>query len=105
VRILLDHCTPLPVSRLLPGHEVRTAYQIGWADLDNGNLLHAAEGEFDLFITTDRNIRHQQNLTGRKLAIVLIPQVLAVVRRHRDEFLSVVNSMKPGEYRELSWPD
>jgi hypothetical protein len=84
VRILFDHCTPWPFRQFLPGHEIRTAYQMGWADKDNGDLLRAAESNFDLFIATDRSIRHQQNLANRRIAILLIPQVAETVRLHRQ---------------------
>jgi len=69
MRILFDHGTPAPLRRKLVGHSVATAYEIGWADLDNGSLLDAAEAEFDILITTDQSLRHQQNLIGRKLSI------------------------------------
>ena len=62
--MLLDHCTPRQVRDLLSGHEVFTAYRMGWADLDNGELLRAAETAlFELLITSDTSIRYQQNLS------------------------------------------
>jgi hypothetical protein len=103
VKILFDHCTPRPLRGLITGHEVRTAYEMGWADLDNGNLLKSAEAQFDLFITTDSSIRYQQNITVRKISILLIPQVLEVVRLHESEFSEAINTIQPGEYRELNW--
>lgn len=69
MRILLDHNTPAPLRYWLVGHNVETAYERGWAELTNGDLLRAAEDAgFDVMITTDRGIRYQQNLAGRKLA-------------------------------------
>lgn len=76
---------------------------MGWADLDNGRLLSAAEASFDLFLTVDTNIRYQQNLQGRKIAVLLIPQDAQLVERHHSEFLAAVNGMQPGEFRTLSW--
>ena len=68
MRILLDHNTPAPLRYWLIGHEVETAYECGWAELANGALLAMAEqAGFDALITTDKSIRYQQNLTGRKL--------------------------------------
>jgi hypothetical protein len=75
VRILLDQGTPVPLRRVLAAHEVATAYEMGWATLDNGELLRAAEAEFEVFITTDRNLRYQQNLTGWRLAILVLPVI------------------------------
>lgn len=77
---------------------------MGWADLDNGDLIQAAEnGAFELFVTSDRRIRYQQNLTDRKIAILVVPQDLELLRKHQPELLSIVNSMKTGEYREQNW--
>ncbi len=72
MRILFDQGTPLPLKQHLLKHTVVTAFELGWSDLKNGELLAAAEGSFDLFITTDQQIRYQQNLTGRKLAVLVL---------------------------------
>jgi hypothetical protein len=73
MRVLFDHGTPLPLRRALINHTVFTAYDMGWADLDNGALLKAAETRFDALITTDQNLRYQQNLTGLRLVILVLP--------------------------------
>jgi predicted nuclease of predicted toxin-antitoxin system len=73
VRILLDQGAPAPLRRALADHSVATAYEKQWDKLTNGELLAAAEESFDLFITTDQNLRYQQNLTGRRLAILVLP--------------------------------
>jgi hypothetical protein len=73
VRILLDQGTPAPLRTILVGHQVSTAYELGWAALSNGELLASAEDDFDVLVTTDRNLRHQQNLTGRRLSILVLP--------------------------------
>lgn len=73
MRVLFDHGTPVPLRHALTNHTVFTAYEMGWADLDNGALLKAAETRFDALITTDRNLRYQQNLTGLRLAILVLP--------------------------------
>ena len=71
--VLFDQGTPVPIRRYLAQHSVRTAAQQGRATLSNGELLTAAEAAgFDVFVTTDKNIRYQQNLTGRRVAIVVI---------------------------------
>jgi len=71
MKVLFDHGTPVPLRRHLPGHEISTAYEMGWAKLSNGDLLAAAEKSYAAFITTDQNLRYQQNLAGRKLAIAV----------------------------------
>src|SRR5215204_4185753 len=73
MRILFDQGTPAPLRRALTGHIVSTAYAMSWTKLDNGALLDAAELHFDVLITTDRNLRYQQNVSGRKLAIMVLP--------------------------------
>jgi hypothetical protein len=73
MRVLFDQGTPLPLRQYLPAHVVSTAYEMGWSSLENGELLDAAELQFEVFVTTDRNLRYQQNLTGRKLAILVLP--------------------------------
>ncbi len=72
MRILLDQGTPAPLRDALGGHSVETAYELGWSKLSNGELLAAAEAAaFGLLITTDQNLRYQQNLSGRRLAILV----------------------------------
>jgi hypothetical protein len=68
VRILLDQGTPAPLRRALAGHTVSTAYEESFDKLKNGELLAAAEGPFDVFVTTDQSLRYQQNLGGRRRA-------------------------------------
>ena len=73
MRVLFDQGTPAPLRRALAPREVSTAFELGWSNLENGDLLRAAEGRFDVFITTDQNLRYQQNLTARQLAILVLP--------------------------------
>ncbi len=70
MKILLDECVPWPMHKLLVGHECKTAQQMCWSSIKNGDLIKEAEKAFDLFITSDQNIRYQQNLSGRKIAIL-----------------------------------
>jgi hypothetical protein len=73
VRILFDQGTPQPLRRHLTGHTVDTVFEQGWSTLTNGVLLTTAEqAGYDLFITTDQNLRYQQNLTGRRIGIVVL---------------------------------
>jgi len=73
MRILFDHGTPSGVSKALVGHEVTEAIERGWDRISNGALLKLAEkAGFDLLLATDKNMRYQQNLTSRKIAIVVL---------------------------------
>lgn len=68
------------------------------------DLLRAAEGRFDIFITTDRSLRYQQNLSGRRLAILVLPTTNWMeIREHVPEITAAVASLAPGDYRELRW--
>jgi hypothetical protein len=71
-RILLDECLDRRVSKQISGYEVKTASEMGWAGLDNGELLARAEKDFDVFITVDRNLSFQQNLPKFDLAVLVL---------------------------------
>lgn len=105
MRILFDQGTPVPLKEHLPGHSVRTAYELGWSTLRNGELLARAEEQFDVLVTTDRNLRFQQNLAERKLAVVVLPTTswprLLTVAAGIAAFLVTV---PPGEIREFPLP-
>ena len=73
MKILLDECTPHVLKRLLTGFEITTVQDQGWAGITNGTLLQLAEEHFDVFITSDQNLKYQQNLANRQLAIVQLP--------------------------------
>jgi hypothetical protein len=104
MRILFDQGTPAPLRRSLAGHSVSTAYEMGWATLANGDLLSAAESRFDLLVTTDQNLRYQQDLSGRRLAILVLPTTSwPEVQEHLAEITAAVAATQPGSYRELRW--
>jgi hypothetical protein len=104
--ILFDHGTPRSVARWLQGHIVVEAIARGWDRLSNGELLKAAEeAGFDLLLSTDKNIRYQQNLKDRRIAIVILgnPQRPAV-HRHINRVIAAVNPAIPGSYVEVDIP-
>jgi len=73
VKVFFDQGTPAPLRRALASHDVETAHERGWSQLKNGELIAATEqAGFEVFVTTDQNLRYQQNLAGRKIAIVVI---------------------------------
>jgi hypothetical protein len=106
MRILFDHGTPRSIARWLQGHIVVEAIARGWDRLTNGELLKAAEeAGFDILLSTDKNIQYQQNLTGRKIAAVILgnPQRPAV-HRYIDRVVAAVNATTPGSYAEVDIP-
>jgi hypothetical protein len=106
VRILFDQGTPVPLRRALAGHEVVTAYERGWQALANGELLSAAEAAgFSVFVTTDKNLRYQQVLTGRTLAIlVLWTTDWRRIEQRTDVVARALEALEPGGYVEISPP-
>jgi len=104
VNIVFDQGTPVPLRRALVGHEIATAFELGWSQLKNGDLLNAAEGRFDLLVTTDQSLQHEQRLTGRKLAILVLPTTSwPEIQRHTGVIIDAVDAIQPGELRELAW--
>jgi hypothetical protein len=106
MRILFDHGTPSGIAGSLSPHEVTEARERGWDTISNGELLKVAEeAEFDLLLTTDKRIRYQQNLTGRKIAIVVLGNsTWRIVRLHLDRIAAAVNEATPGGYAEVEIP-
>ena len=104
MKILFDQGTPRPLRNYLAAHSVDTASERGWSDLDNGDFLQAAEDEgYDLLITTDQNIRHQQDLANRNIAIlVLLSTAWPLIRQKVDDISAVTNEMEPGELKEIT---
>ena len=104
MRILFDQGVPVPLRRHLTGHTVATAYERGWANLSSGDLIQVAASEFELLVTTDQNLRYQQNLTGRQIGILVLPTTRwSEIEMNADRVLAAVNTMKPDEFRELNW--
>ena len=106
MRILFDQGTPVPLREALPQHEVATAYEQGWSQLKNGELLDAAEvGSFDVFVTIDSRLRYQQNLTSRRIAIVcLLSTSWPRIQRTFGAVVGAINSCSAGSYIEVEIP-
>jgi hypothetical protein len=104
--ILFDHGTPRSISRWLLGHTVVEAVARGWDTLANGELLTVAEeAGFDLLLSTDKNIQYQQNLKGRRIAIVILGNSQRpAVHRYIDRVVAAVNAAMPGSYTEVEIP-
>ena len=104
-RVLLDHCVPRRVGQALLDCETATAFKRGWAELKNGALLKAAEDAgFDVLVTADKNLRFQQQLAARRIAIVELPtNSLPALLPHFGAIAGAVRQVRPGEYLELSF--
>jgi hypothetical protein len=106
MRVLFDQGTPVPISRFLPAHTVRTTLQEGWDTLTNGNLLRVAEDAgFEVLLTTDNSLAYQQNLKGRKIAIVVLNRNRwRMVQRVIPKIAAAVDTATPGSYTLIDVP-
>ena len=106
MRILFDNGTPRGVASGLPGHTVEECRSHRWDTLRNGELLDAAEAAgFDVLLTTDRNIRYQQNLTNRKIAIVVLGKGRwRLIKNRLPEIAAAVAAATPGSVTEVQIP-
>jgi hypothetical protein len=106
MRVLFDNGTPRGVAAGLAEHDVEEARSRGWDTLRNSELLDAAEAAgFEVIITTDRNIRHQQNLKNRKIAIVVLGKGRwTLIKKRLPEIAAAVAAASPGSFAELDIP-
>ena len=103
MRVLLDADVPAPLQHRLPGHEVTTAQRMGWGLLKNGDLLIAAEAHgFDVLLTGDKNLSYQQNLTGRRLAIIVLGTTQwKQLRQDTTPVAAALDRTSPGGFEAL----
>jgi len=101
--LLFDQNVPAPLARHIVNHEVSLADDLGWGDLTNGKLIDVAEAaDFDVLVTADRNIRHQQNLFGRKIALVVLStKHWPVIKGHLLEITAAIERAAKGTYTEV----
>jgi len=104
--VLLDHNVPYTLKESLTHHAVAAAVDMGWEVLKNGELLRAAESHgFEVFLTCDQNIAHQQNLSGRRIAIVAVSTNLwPVMRGSLAPIIRAVDAAHAGTYRLVVYP-
>jgi len=106
VRVLFDQGTPAPLRNLLSPHQVETAFERGWSTLNNGDLLAVAEKEgFEVLVTTDRNLRNQQNLSGLRLAVVgLSSTSWPRIQKVAPAIKQAIDAALPGSFTEVEIP-
>ena len=105
MNVLLDECTPHVLKRLLTDFHVWTVQELGWAGITNGALIERAEGRFDVLVTSDQNLKYQQNLTGRQIAIIQLPtNAVPAVIRLEGELRVVLANIKAGQIIEIRLP-
>jgi len=106
VRVLFDHNVPDRLRRSLTGHDVFTADEMLWAQIDNGRLLRATEDAgFEVMVTADKNLSYQQNLSGRKLALVVLStNNWNIIQRHTELVANSVDAAQPGSFQLVTIP-
>lgn len=103
MRVVFDICVPRPLRKRLPGHDIRTAQEMGWDTLQNGDLIRASGDSFDVLITSDQNLKYQQNLSDRKLAIVVLPtNYLPTVLALAPKVAKALADIQPGDFVEIT---
>lgn len=105
MQVLFDQGTPVPLRCYLAPHTVATVFEKGWSTLQNGELLRMAENEgFEVLVTTDQNLKYQQNLRERQIAIVvLMTTSWPRIERKVAHVVTAINSVKPGDYIEVDF--
>ncbi len=103
MKIFFDECVPRPLRRLLPNHEILTAQEMGWGRLKNGELLRKAEeNAFEVFVTSDQNLRYQQNMENRRIALlVLSTNFWPELKESAESIRVTIESLEPGQFVEI----
>ncbi len=105
MKVLVDECVPLKLVRLLSSHSFTTAQEKGWGSFQNGQLLALAESEFDLFLTCDRNLQYQQNLKGRKIALLLLStNHWPTLKQHANLVQDALGKINPSDFVTVEIP-
>lgn len=102
MKIIIDECVPSIVKRGLPEHEIVSVQDMGWAGIKNGELLKLVTAQFDVFITSDKNLRYQQNLTALAISIILLPSnQVPVIKALLPNIDAALSKIKEPEFIEL----
>jgi hypothetical protein len=105
VKVFFDECVPRPLRALLTDHEIKTAQEMNWGRLKNGELIQRAEESgFDVFVTSDQNLRYQQNLGGRRMAmLILSTNYWPTLREQKARIHASLTVLKTGQYLEVTF--
>jgi hypothetical protein len=102
MKVIIDECVPYIVKRRLPERQIQTVQEMGWAGIKNGKLLKLVEETFDIFITSDKNLKYQQNLVDRNLAIILLPSnQVPIIENLLSQIDDALENIRPGSYVEI----
>ncbi len=105
MRILIDECVPKIVKKRLSHFDIETVQEIGWSGVKNGELIKLAEADFDVFVTSDKNLQYQQNLKNRKMAFLILPSnQVPIIEKLLPEIEEVLTNIKSDDFIEISLP-
>ena len=104
MKIIFDENVPLPLSSFFSGHSVSTVQKEGWAGVENGDIISNVESRFDVLLLADKNLRYQQNLSGRKIALVELPtNRWPMLKQMAGRITNAVETAEPGSYTVLDY--
>lgn len=104
MRVLLDECVPRGLRKDIPGHEVKTVAEMGWAGVKNGELLRLAASQFDVFLTVDRSLQYQQSFRGGSIAVIVIhapSNDIVVLRPLMPKVLAAIPHVRAGRVTHI----
>lgn len=107
MRLLLDECLPKKLRQLLVPHTCVTVVEAGWSGIKNGALLKLAEGQFDVVLTVDRNLRHQQNIPSYNVAVIVMSarkNAIEMLEPLVPQVLEALKEIRPGEVVHVGTP-
>ena len=108
MRVLLDECVNPRVREAFPNHEIQTVQSMGWAGITNGKLMALAQQSFDVFVTVDQNLEHQQDLSKLKLGLIVVTVPDNNIKYFRPIFsrlLKAAESVRPGQVIHVTSPE
>lgn len=99
MKVIFDENVPLPLQQFLAGHTVTTVQREGWAGIENGELLKLVDGRFDVLVLADKNLRYQQSLKQRRIALVELPtNRWPALKQLAGKITQAVENSTPGSY-------
>ncbi len=102
MKIIIDECVPHIVKKRLPHRQIKTVQEMNWAGVKNGELLKLVEADFEIFITSDKNLRYQQNLQNRRFSIILLPSnQVPAIEKLLPQIDEALENIQPNDFIEI----
>ncbi len=102
MKIIIDECVTHIVKKRLPHRQIKTVQEMNWAGVKNGELLKLVEADFEIFITSDKNLRYQQNLQNRRFSIILLPSnQVPAIEKLLPQIDEALENIQPNDFIEI----